>query len=79
MTLKISCACVSIALWSLAPAVSFAQTAQQHNAPGAPRSRAEGVVRQHGLTLPPPPPAPSGAPVSTGTVTSPPSKPPAKK
>ena len=67
------------AVLGLTTTCALAQTAAQHNGPGGPREKVENFVGQQGLTLPPPPPTPPSAPVSTGTVTSPPSAPAKKK
>ena len=79
MTPKLAFALVAAVVLGLAPSIALAQTAQQHNAPGGPRDRVETLIDRSGFTLPPPPPTPPSAPVSTGTVTSPPANPPATK
>jgi hypothetical protein len=78
MTVKTTALVIAAAFW-LAPSIALAQTAVQHNGPGGPKEKVENFVGQYGLTLPPPPPTPPSAPVSTGTVTSPPSAPAKKK
>jgi len=78
MTLRTTTLGTAAAL-ALTTSVALAQTAAQHNGPGGPKQKVENFVGQYGLTLPPPPPTPPSAPVSTGTVTSPPSAPAKKK
>jgi hypothetical protein len=66
------------AMLGLNISLAWAQTADQHNAPGGPRDKVENFVNRQGLTLPPPPPTPPSAPVSTTSVRSPPAAPPKK-
>ncbi len=79
MTLRTITALAAVTLLGAGLSGAFAQSVEQHNAPGGPRQRVENLVGKSGLTLPPPPPTPPARPVvSTTTVTSPPATPPKK-
>lgn len=66
--MKLTTFVLAAAMLGLLASAAFAQTADQHNAPGGPRDR---VIRLVG-GLPPAPPAPTP---STTTVASPPAAP----
>jgi hypothetical protein len=70
---KCKCAFVAAVLIGLGTTLAFAQTADQHNAPGGPRDKVEKLL---GGLPPPPPPPPTTT--STTTATSPPTAPPSK-
>lgn len=73
--MKLTTIAFAAAMLGATTSVALAQTAAQHNGPGGPRERVQNFVGQYGLALPPAPPTPASAPVSTTTVRSPPAAP----